>query len=89
MTQGADAALSPYWLAKLTFRHGSGDWGDLDPEDWQANDQVMDDPEHIGRLLSSYKDVALNDGGTGTIWIITDAPETPEAITTVLLPEEY
>lgn len=89
MTQAADQALSNYNFAKLTFRHGSGDWGDLDPEDWQANEDVMTDPEHQGRLLSSYKDVNFDDGSTGTVWIITDSPESDSAITTVLLPEDY
>lgn len=89
MTTGADAALSSYWLAKLTYRHAAGDWGDLDPEDWRANEDVMDDPEHLGRMLSSYKNIPFEGGGSGTIWIITDAPESDQAITTVLLPGDY
>lgn len=89
MTASADDALSTYWLTRLTYRHGHGDWGDLDPEDWQANEDVMADPEHMGRLLSSYDNVPFKDGNTGTIWIITDSPESDQAITTVLLPEDY
>jgi len=59
-------------------RHGSGDWGELDPEDQKANDFALNNDE---RLLSSY---VLP---TGTkLWIIT---EWDRSQTTLLLPSEY
>jgi hypothetical protein len=76
-------------IRDVILRHASGDWGDLDPEDWAMNDAVMEDPDHDGRLLSSYRNTPFQDGSTGKLWVITDAPETAEAITTVLLPEDY
>ena len=59
-------------------RHIGGDWGDVDDEDKQANDQALIDG---ARLLSAYH---LNDGTK--IWIITEADRSS---TTVLLPDDY
>ena len=59
-------------------RHVRGDWGTLDPEDVEANEQAL---LNGGRLFSSYGsklDVKF--------WIIT---EWHRRITTVLLPEDY
>jgi hypothetical protein len=59
-------------------RHIQGDWGDLDPEDREANEQAL---IHGTRLFSAYH------AGNGTkFWIIT---EWDRSITTVLLPEDY
>ena len=59
-------------------RHASGDWGDLCPEDKEANDDAL----RVGaRVLSAYH----TDSGQ-TFWIITEADR---SVTTVLLPEEY
>ena len=59
-------------------RHASGDWGDLCPEDKQANDDAL----RVGaRLLSAY-----HTNGGRKFWIITEADR---SATTVLLPEEY
>ena len=58
--------------------HLTGDWGDLDRPDWQANNQALLDGT---RLLSAYQD------STGQrFWIITEAAR---QATTVLLPEDY
>jgi hypothetical protein len=76
-------------ICNVIHRHANGDWGDLDPDDYAMNDVVMEDPDHDGRLLSSCRNVPFRDGSTGKLWVITDAPETSEAITTVLLPEDY
>jgi hypothetical protein len=71
----ADACRTPDgYLA----RHLAGDWGDVDAGDGRAN---VEDLEHEGRLLSSYK---LNTGVK--FWIITEADRSS---TCVLLPEEY
>ena len=59
-------------------RHASGDWGDMCPEDKQANDDAL----RVGaRVLSAYH---TSDGQR--FWIITEADR---SATTVLLPEEY
>ncbi len=59
-------------------RHVTGDWGDLDAEDKQVNDQAV--VEGL-RILSAYQ------GANGTrFWIITEADR---SVTTVLLPEDY
>ena len=64
-------------LASLA-RHASGDWGDVCPEDWQANEQALCCGS---RLFSAYHT------GTGTkFWIITEADR---SVTTVLMPEDY
>lgn len=59
-------------------RHVRGDWGTLDPEDVEANEQAL---HKGGRLFSRYitsQDVKF--------WIIT---EWHRRKTTVLLPEDY
>ncbi|WP_397458534.1 hypothetical protein AB3464_28675 [Pseudomonas asplenii] len=60
------------------FRHLTGDWGDVDPEDWQANNDAL---EHGERLLSVY-----HISPEIKLWIIT---EWDRSITTLLLAEEY
>lgn len=57
-------------------RHARRDWGDICPDDWNANDTALIDGE---RLLSAY---SLSSGVV--IWIITD-----RSATTILLPGEY
>lgn len=58
-------------------RHLCGDWGDIDAEDWAANNMAL----HSGdRLLSAYQvteDLRF--------WIITEADR---SVTTLLLPDE-
>ncbi len=79
-TPGALAAFTVNHQSPQGFlhRHLSGDWGDLDQEDKQRNDQAVTNGT---RLLSAYQ---LNDGTK--IWIITEADR---SATTILLPEEY
>ena len=64
-------------------RHLSGDWGDLDDEDKQANEQALKDGS---RIFSAYH---LNDGTK--IWIITEAigPDGKRASSCCLLPDDY
>ena len=68
------ADISPMDLLR---RHQYGDWGDLDNEDKQSNDQalLLDD-----RIFSAYQFDAVK------FWIIT---ECDRSATTILLPEEY
>lgn len=58
-------------------RHVHGDWGTLDKEDWNANEQAL---LHGGRLFSVYHSIQKI-----KFWIIT---EHDHSITTVLLPED-
>ncbi len=84
-TPGATEAFerngqTPFELLK---RHLAGDWGDLDSEDRQANDNALIDGS---RLLSSYR---LTDATK--VWCITEAEgeNHRREATTFLLPEEY
>ena len=79
-TPGALAALeeADQTVSEFVVRHGAGDWGEVDSEDWQENDLSV--REGL-RLLSAY---TLKTGVK--IWIITEADR---SVTTVLLPEEY
>jgi hypothetical protein len=64
-------------------RHLKGDWGDLDDEDKQANNQALKEGT---RLLSAYNDDRFPKNGVATIWIITEADR---SATTILFPDEY
>ncbi len=64
--------------AKALRRHAAGDWGNVDREDWAANDAAL---RHGTRLLSSYKTEDKN-----IFWIITEADR---CVTTILLPSDY
>ena len=59
-------------------RHASGDWGDVNADDWRENDFSV---ARRLRILSAY--VAEN--GT-RFWVITEADR---SATTVMLPDEY
>ena len=63
--------------AELLQRHQSGDWGNVPPEDADANEYAV---VNCLRILSSYQ------LGDERIWIITEADRSS---TTLLLPEEY
>ena len=58
-------------------RHVVGDWGDLEDEDRQTNDEAL---QSGCRLLSAYRSDSTK------FWIITEASR---EVTTVLLPEDY
>lgn len=68
------------FIPGILIRHSQGEWGLLESEDREANEESL----HTGgQLMSVYKD---EDGEK--VWVITDRNGT-DAITTVLLPEEY
>ena len=78
ITRGALDALDDADVRAGIARHAIGDWGDLCPEDKEANDDAL----RVGaRVLSAYH----TEGGL-KFWIITEADR---SATTVLLPEEY
>lgn len=79
-TPGALDALAESKQSATTFleRHVVGDWGDVDHDDWQFNEESLVEGE---RVLSSYMTLK----GT-KIWVITEADR---STTTLLLPEEY
>jgi hypothetical protein len=77
-TPGALAELSHDEIQAALQRHHSGDWGDLDKDDWAENEKSLLDGL---RLLSVYRSAA----GV-KFYIIT---EWNRSVTTVLLPEEY
>jgi hypothetical protein len=64
--------------SSLLDRHVCGDWGEVGPEDWQANERDLIDGE---RLLSVYY---LIDGTK--MYVIT---EWNRSVTTVLLSSQY
>ena len=79
-TPGALEALNDSGQTPFEFlsRHLAGDWGVVDDEDKQANDDAL---IHGERLLSAY----LTSKGI-KIWVITEADRSS---TCLLLPEEY
>lgn len=79
-TPGALAALEEAGELGLMYlrRHQCGDWGNVDPDDWAANDSSLREET---RILSQYQ---LSTGVK--LWIIT---EWDRSATTLLLPEEY
>ncbi len=64
-------------------RHLKGDWGEVDEEDKQTNDEALKQGD---RLLSAYNDTRFPGHGVSTIWIITEADR---SVTTILFPDEY
>lgn len=79
-TPGALAAMQQLEVSPLALlsRHQRGDWGNLDEEDKQANEQAL---ACGGRVFSSYQVT-----GAVKFWVITEADR---SATTILLPEEY
>ena len=70
----------------LLQRHWGGDWGDLDDEDREANEVAMREKDGR-RLFSRY--VGCGESGMEVVYVITDAPFSPETVTTVLLDSDY
>jgi hypothetical protein len=71
-----EAGVSPQDLLR---RHVTGDWGELDEEDWAANNRALIEG---ARLLSAYPLPNTSE----RVWIITEWDRT---VTTLLLPAEY
>lgn len=79
-TPGALDALKDSRESPLDFikRHASGDWGEIDVEDREANEQAL---MQGARLFSAYRTQK-----DAKVWVITEADR---SATTLLLPEEY
>jgi hypothetical protein len=79
-TPGAIEAFSTSGESPFDFlmRHLTGDWGDLDAHDLNANEAAV---EQGLRVISCYR-LSSNE----RIWVITEADR---SVTTFLLPEEY
>jgi hypothetical protein len=78
-TRGALLAMKHIGIdpSVLLARHVSGDWGDLEDEDRQRNEEAL----VLGsRIFSAYR------VGEVKFWVITEADR---SVTTILLPEEY
>jgi hypothetical protein len=78
------------WLAACLRRHVTGDWGDIDSDDWAANDAVV--RHRCGRVLSAYRlpaELAAATARDDQLWIITDDVEDPDTATTILWPSDY
>ena len=81
-TQGALAKVDSFYMIKLLRLHRMGNWGVLDDEDWEANDNAL---ANGGRILSAYP-INPNEPNGEKVWIITEADR---SVTTYLLPSEY
>jgi len=77
ITPHANSQLTSEEVLTGLRRHACGDWGELCPEDRQANDEAL---RYGGGLLSVYG------SGEGLFWVIT---ESDRSVTTVLLPADY
>ena len=71
---GRSAQEPGFFLAK----HVSGDWGDVDQEDWQENELSL---REGFRILSVYTTLLGE-----KLWVLTEADR---RVTTLLLPAEY
>jgi hypothetical protein len=67
----------------LLSQHFEGNWGDVDPDDGNANDRAIDTG---ARILSAY---VLPTGVR--VWVMTEAASASgvRSVTTILLPTEY
>ena len=64
-------------LLQLLYRHQTGDWGDLEDEDKESNEEALINDT---RIFSSYS-IAED-----KIWIITEAGR---CLTTWVMPSDY
>ena len=78
VTRTAVEVLLPEDMFSGLARHLHGDWGDVDQEDWQANEAAL---EEGTRLLSVYRSSAEE-----KFYVIT---EHDRSLTTILLPSDY
>lgn len=77
MTQQIAEDLTGSQIISLLLWHSQGDWGEVPPEDAQANEWSS---ENEARIISSY---TVNEQ---SVWVITEADR---SVTTVLYSSEY
>ena len=77
-TRRVTMELDKCQVNELLRRHMIGDWGDIDGEAWQANDEAL---MRKHRVVSSYFDRRFQ-----RFMVVTEADRSR---TTILLPEEY
>jgi len=77
VTRRAFAELDGFQANDALMRHMTGDWGEVDEQDWETNDEALRKGD---RVVSSYLNRKLR-----RFLIITEADR---AKTTILLPEE-
>jgi len=67
-------------------RHAHADWGDMDAEDKQSNDEALAAGDL--RIFSSYKlpESLAAESPDKQVWVITEADH---SVTTVLFPSDY
>lgn len=88
-TPGAQELMQRYQVNPLELikRHVSGDWGEVCPEDAEANEDAL---QFGSRLLSVYvlqpPPCAEETLTPVKVWLITEADR---SVTTILLPGEY
>lgn len=78
VTRRVSEELANEEIQAVLERHASGDWGLVDDEDREANEQAL---VNGLRLLSSY----VTASGL-KLWVITEADR---SATTILFPSEY
>lgn len=78
ITRNALNKVHPEDIPISIARHVTGDWGELDAEDLEANEDAL---QRNYRLLSVY----IDRNGV-KFWIITEGDR---SVTTILLPEDY
>ncbi len=71
----AEAGQTPDFFLEM---HVAGNWGDVDAEDRQANDQAL---VNGSRIFSAYKTLKSK-----KLWVITEADRSS---TCILKPDEY
>ncbi len=77
-TPNALAQIPNSDILSAIARHQSGDWGDMDDEDREANNCALKEGTRLLSVYHSTKGVKF--------WIITEADRSS---TCVLLPEDY
>lgn len=72
-----DLPLFAFEVGLCMKRYCNKDWGDMDEEDKERNEQSIHDGS---RIMGAYETCE------GRIWIITEADR---SVTTILFPDEY
>lgn len=78
MTKMVEQVISREDIILALDRHSIGDWGLVEPEDAEANEEALINDDRILSIYESKDEVIF--------WIIT---EVDRSLTTVLLPEDY